>query len=98
MYLKGVARPIDMVVRNLSSGGLMATADFRLQEGEPVTVSVGRAGHVLGVIAWADGNRFGVTFERGIDEDIARQPVARVAAQPILQHIADCRRPALKPH
>jgi hypothetical protein len=96
LYLKGVAQAVDMVVRNLCSGGLMATSATRLRGGEPVTVSLGRVGQVTGTVAWVDGNRFGVTFERGIDEEIARQPVERVALQPILNHVADARRPGLR--
>ena len=94
--VQGVGQPVEMLVRNLSSGGLMASSTVRVRKGEAVTVNLGRAGRVLGVIAWVDRNQFGVAFDREIDDEIAAQPVAPLIAQPILSHVGDWRRPGFR--
>lgn len=94
--VQGLAQPIEMLVRDLSSGGLMATSTVQVRKGEAVTVDLGRGGRVFGVIAWVDRNQFGVAFDREINEEIATQPVAPVIVQPILQHVSDWRRPGLR--
>lgn len=94
--VQGLAQPVEMLVRNLSSGGLMGSSTVRVRRGEAVTINLGRAGRVLGVIAWVDRNQFGVAFDREIDDEIATQPVAPVVAQPVLHHVGDWRRPGLR--
>lgn len=62
-------------IRNLSTGGLMAEGDVRVQRGQLVWVSIRNIGWVEGSVAWVQDNRFGVAFREEIDPKIARAPV-----------------------
>lgn len=95
MFAQGWARPFPIMVRNLSCGGLMAAGQCGLDRGSAVTVELGRAGIVPGVIAWIGEGRFGIAFDSPIAADLAQNPVARQSVAPILKHEADCRRPGL---
>lgn len=71
-------QPVQVRVRNLSPGGLMAeyTAS-NVAVGDPVEIEVRGLGWVRGSIAWAAEGRIGVAFERAIDPLAARKPVGR---------------------
>jgi hypothetical protein len=67
-------------IRNLSAGGMMVELDQapdpEWAPGERVATELRNIGTVKGEIAWAGGRRFGVRFDREIDPELARKPVA----------------------
>ena len=67
---------MDIVVRNVSAGGLLADTKQDLPIGEPVLVELRHVGSVPGRIAWAEPGRFGVAFDVSIDPSAVRKPVA----------------------
>lgn len=62
-------------VRNLSDGGMMGEGVARVQTGMRVTVDLRNIGPVDGSVAWVQGDRFGVAFDREIEARRARAPV-----------------------
>ena len=62
-------------VRNLSEGGMMAEGAAPVQRGEKVSVELRNVGKVDGVVAWLQGNRFGIAFTDNIDPKQVRAPV-----------------------
>ena len=69
----------DIVVRNLSAGGLQADTAHTIAAGEAVIVSLPCVGDVPGRVAWVQARRFGMTFDRAID---SAQLLDQVAAAP----------------
>ena len=67
---------VQVRVRNLSSGGLMAEYAQPITQGTPVEVDVRGVGCVPGRIAWTAEGRIGIAFDREIDPMAARKPVA----------------------
>lgn len=67
--------PIEIRVRNLSEGGLMAEGAPPVSIGDPVVVEMRNVGRVPGKIAWYTDNRAGVAFDAPIDPKLARKPV-----------------------
>lgn len=67
---------VQVRVRNLSAGGLMAEAASHVDVGLPVEVEVRGLGLVPGRIAWVAAGRIGVAFDHLIDPQAARKPVA----------------------
>ena len=79
----GGSRPIDIRVRNLSEGGLMAEGAPPMAIGTPVVVELRAIGAVAGRVAWYAEERAGVAFDAPIDPKRARKPVgARDAVRP----------------
>jgi len=66
--------PVQVRVRNLSAGGLMAEHAEPLARGTVVEVEVRGVGWVSGHIAWCAEGRVGVAFDREIDPQLARKP------------------------
>lgn len=66
----------DVVVRNVSAGGLLADTTINLDHGDTVRVDLRRVGKVPGRIVWAESGRFGVAFDATINPQLVRQPVA----------------------
>jgi hypothetical protein len=62
-------------VRNLSATGLMADCDHMFLKDDLVIVVLRGVGEVTGHVAWANGNRIGVAFDRAINPQLARKPV-----------------------
>lgn len=66
-------------VRNLSAGGMMIELaeepEPELQRGHRVSAELRNIGRVRGEIAWVEGRRFGIKFDRAIDPEMARKPV-----------------------
>jgi len=80
MFLLAVVRrpggpDVQVKVRNLSSGGMMAECPASFGRGEAVEADLRGVGLVGGKIAWTAGGRIGVAFERAIDPALARKPV-----------------------
>ena len=91
MRVAGEAHVMQLRVRNLSAGGLMADCVLPLAQGQEVEFEIRNIGAVPGRIAWADGHRIGVAFETPIDPQLARKPVGTKASESML-----VRRPTLK--
>lgn len=68
-------RWMDVRVRNLSPGGLMAELDEPMAIGSPVELELRGVGLVSGRIAWQAEGRTGVAFDTPIDPMKARKPV-----------------------
>ena len=65
----------DIVVRNISAGGLLADTPQELVIGEAVLVTIRQVGDVPGRIVWSQPARFGIAFDVTIDPQTVRQPV-----------------------
>ncbi len=69
--------PMQIRVRNLSAGGLMAEIPSAGScAGERVEVDLRGVGPITGIIAWAGNGRFGMSFDRQIDPKATRRPRA----------------------
>lgn len=74
--------PIEVRVRNLSSGGLMAEYAHPVEIGTAVEVEMRGVGKVAGDVAWTTAGRIGISFESPIDPMQARKPVTAPATEP----------------
>ena len=65
------------LIRNISSGGLMAHVYSAVTPGERVTVELKTNQQVTGEITWADGSDAGIAFDEPVDivELLANPPV-----------------------
>jgi hypothetical protein len=85
--IAGSAETMQVRVRNLSSGGLMADVPRAIEIGTAVEVEVRGVGWVNGRIAWVAAGRTGVAFDHPVDPQAARKPVVasrgRVKDKPI---------------
>lgn len=73
---------VQVRVRNLSSGGLMAEYATPIPSGTPVDVEVRGVGWITGRIAWSAEGRVGVAFDHEIDPMLARKPVGQGKGTP----------------
>lgn len=92
LFLAGTLRKlggewVQIRLRNLSPGGMMAETPVSLLRGEEIEVELRGIGIVAGTIAWSAGGRIGVSFARPIDPKLARRPITSKPA-PILVHTA----------
>jgi hypothetical protein len=62
-------------VRNLSTAGMMAEIDRRVQQGHRIAVALRGIGRVTGTVAWSKGDRIGVIFDEPVDPQQARKPI-----------------------
>ncbi len=62
-------------VRNLSAGGLMAELPEPVPNDASVEIELRGVGRVTGRIAWQTEGRAGIAFDRPIDPQRARKPV-----------------------
>lgn len=76
LRVEGSSQSIDVRVRNLSSGGLMAELPQPLLPDQAVEVEVRGLGWVRGRIAWQTEGRAGIAFDQEVDPQRARKPVA----------------------
>lgn len=65
----------DIVVRNVSAGGMLADTTMDLSLGDVVKVELRHVGSVPGRVVWTQSGRFGVAFDVTIDPQLVRQPV-----------------------
>ena len=63
-------------VRNLSDGGMMAEGPVEVVRGTAVEVDLRNIGWVSGMVAWTQGDRFGISFAQPIDPAMARDSMA----------------------
>lgn len=73
---EGEASAARHTVRNLSPGGMMAQGGTPLAEGARVSVSLRNIGPVQGKVAWVENGRYGIAFDKEIDPQAVRAPVA----------------------
>jgi hypothetical protein len=73
---EGEASSCRFMIRNLSPGGLLAQGDGALVTGARVSVTLRNIGTVQGKVAWAENGRYGIAFDREIDPQAVRAPVA----------------------
>jgi len=83
MRVPGKADALQVRVRNLSAGGLMAEFPNGLDQGTPVEFDVRGIGWVPGKVAWSAAGRIGVAFDRQIDPMMARKPVGAGGKTPV---------------
>lgn len=71
-------------VRNLSAGGMMIEfseePDPELTRGDAAVAELRNIGRVKGVVAWIEGKRVGIRFDKDIEPERARQPVSGAGA------------------
>ncbi|URW76386.1 PilZ domain-containing protein [Sphingomonas donggukensis] len=87
LTVPAMSAPVQVRVRNLSAGGLMAEYAGPATTGDAVTIALRGVGEVAGSIAWVAEGRVGVAFDTAIDPLLARKPVAvrpRAAVRPKL--------------
>jgi len=75
---------VQVKVRNLSGGGMMAESPVNFSRGDVVEVDLRGIGPVAGKIAWTAGGRLGVQFDTAVDPRLARKPVSSGNPQPQL--------------
>lgn len=63
-------------VRNLSDGGMMGEGNMRVTRGNRVLVELRNIGTIVGCVAWVQDQRFGISFDKEIDSQRARKPIA----------------------
>lgn len=73
---EGEASTARYTVRNLSPGGMLAQGEHPLAIGARVSVSLRNIGTVQGKVAWAKNSRYGIAFDKEIDPQAVRAPVA----------------------
>ncbi|HEX7851901.1 MAG TPA: PilZ domain-containing protein [Sphingomonas sp.] len=73
--IAGSSDTVQVRVRNLSAGGLMADVPKPIDIGTMVEVEVRGVGWINGRIAWVAAGRAGVAFDHLIDPQAARKPV-----------------------
>lgn len=78
--MAAVRRPggadVQVKVRNLSSGGMMAESPVNFSRGDAIEADLRGIGLVTGKIAWTAGGRIGVQFDAPVDPRLARKPVS----------------------
>lgn len=79
----GSSDVIQVRVRNLSAGGLMAEFATGLELGLRVEFDVRGIGWVPGKVAWSAAGRVGIAFDRQIDPMLARKPVGHGGKTPV---------------
>ena len=92
LFLKGrvicrrTGHGFDVIVRNLSAGGLLADSDQLPAVGDALLITLRSVGEVPGRVVWVREGRFGMAFDVAIDPAAARRPVrvkaTKAAASP----------------
>jgi PilZ domain len=85
--VKGQSGQIDVRVRNLSAGGLLAEAKRCPVQGAEITIELRKVGEIPARVMWSGEGRFGVAFDTPIDPQDVRTPVGKgaVARDPVLR-------------
>ncbi|MEO1045409.1 MAG: PilZ domain-containing protein [Pseudomonadota bacterium] len=66
------AKVVDVRVRNLSAGGMMAESNIYCERGDRVVVKIANLEDIDGRVSWHASGRFGVAFDQPIDPQEAR--------------------------
>lgn len=75
-------KAIDVRVRNLSSGGMMAESNFFCSRGDRVTVQIANSDAIEGRVSWQTAGRFGIAFDSPIDPQAVRSKKASASSRP----------------
>lgn len=75
LRFRDTGRELDVRVRNLSEGGLMAEGLDPLDIGVRLTVEIRNLGVIPGKVAWFTQGRAGIAFDHVVDPRKARKPV-----------------------
>ncbi|MBS0255848.1 MAG: PilZ domain-containing protein [Proteobacteria bacterium] len=73
-------------IRNLSSGGVMAEGNLRMQRGDAISIEIRNVGWVDGNVAWVADSRFGIAFCESVDPRAVRSPVIQTGPKPVSPH------------
>ena len=83
LTFEGQPETVKVKVRNLSAGGMMAEgAGVEANRGDRLAIELRNVGSVKGNVAWVQGTRFGIAFEKQIDPKIVRAPVGQGESTP----------------
>ncbi len=63
----------QVIVRNLSEGGLMAEASVQAPRGSRVEIELKNIGWIGGKVVWVAEKKLGIAFEHPIDPKVVRQ-------------------------
>jgi len=74
--IAGHAEPVQVRVRNLSAGGMLAESPVSVAQGMAVEVDLRNIGPVPGRIVWTGDKKFGIAFDRAINPQSVRRDVA----------------------
>ena len=74
-------------VRNLSASGLMADCEQPPANGEAVHMNLRGIGEVTGRIVWVRGDKVGVAFDKEVDPQLARKPVAQAKGEALPDYL-----------
>jgi hypothetical protein len=74
--IAGHAEPVQVRVRNLSAGGMLAESSVSVAQGMAVEVDLRNIGPVPGRIVWTGDKKFGIAFDRAINPQSVRRDVA----------------------
>jgi len=64
----------QVIVRNLSEGGLMAEAAVQAPRGSRVEIELKNIGWIGGKVAWIAEKKLGIAFDHPIDPKVVRKP------------------------
>ena len=64
----------QVIVRNLSEGGLMAEASIQAARGSCLEIELKNIGWISGKVAWVAERKLGIAFDHPIDPTIVRKP------------------------
>lgn len=82
LRIGGSDTPLQVRVRNLSTGGMMAEHAGAVTVGDPARVEIRGIGEIDGHVAWTAEGRIGIAFAKDIDPRRARKPVAAKVRPP----------------
>lgn len=63
---------VDVRVRNLSAGGMMAESNIFCARGDRVVVKMANIEVVEGRVSWQTSGRFGIAFDNPVDPQVVR--------------------------
>jgi len=64
----GTGAAEDVLIRNLSTTGMLLEAGTKLAVGQKITIDLPQIGHALGEVVWAGEDLFGCAFDRPLSE------------------------------
>ena len=85
--VQGENSVIDVRVRNLSAGGLLAEAKRCPPADSIITIDLRNIGEIPARVMWSGAGRFGIAFDQPIDPQAVRVPVGKGAriTDPVLR-------------
>lgn len=87
--------PVEVRVRNLSSGGALVACRACPGLGDRVHISIKGIGEIAGSVARSSSNTVAITFDQAVDVTKAQTQPPKGSSVQILHHIANPKRPGL---